>query len=260
MSHVLAQLWDRVRRKVTELLPVLIGALVVTGLLALIVYFLMPFLPEEYRPLFEAVQAGDWEEGQETLAQLFESWGPAQPYIFLLIQVLQVVFAPIPGQLIGLLGGFIFGFWRGLFLTMVGLAIGSMIAFLIGRFLGETVVRKVVPKSILQRFDYLITQGGYWNFFMLFLLPALPDDAICFIAGLTRLSLWRLLLVCLAGRLPGMAVLLFVGASVGSSMLVAQVLLGIALTAAVILWLYSDEAEMYFHRLSKGEAVYPKKK
>ena len=48
---------------------------------------------------------------------------------------------------------------------------------------------------------------------MIFLLPALPDDAVCFIAGLTRLPLWRLLLVGLAGRLPGMAVLAYVGAN-----------------------------------------------
>ena len=76
----------------------------------------------------------------------------------------------------------------------------------LGRLLGEKLVRRVVPASVRQRFDYLVEEGGLWNFFMLFLLPFFPDDAICFIAGLTRWRLLHLLAVCLVGRLPGVAV------------------------------------------------------
>ena len=79
-----------------------------------------------------------------------------------------------------------FGLWKGLYLSMFGLAVGSLIAISASRLLGERLVRKFVPQPVLSKFDYLMTEGGITNFFMIFLLPALPDDAICFIAGLTR--------------------------------------------------------------------------
>src|SRR5262249_12989465 len=41
-------------------------------------------------------------------------WGAAAPIIFILIQALQVIIAPIPGEVTGILGGFVFGQWLGL--------------------------------------------------------------------------------------------------------------------------------------------------
>lgn len=235
--------------------PVVLGALALTLLLSVVIYLIVPFLPETYQEILEAMRSGDWAESRERLAGFVDRLGAAKPYAFIALQVLQVLFAPIPGQLIGLLGGYFFGFWQGLLLSMAGLAIGSLLAMGFGRLLGERLVRRAVPGNVFEKFDYLVEEGGLWNFFMLFLLPALPDDAICFIAGLTRWRLSQLLAVCLLGRLPGIAVLAFVGASVGGSMLFANVLLAIAMGAALVLWLYSDEAEAFFYRLSKRGAA-----
>lgn len=245
-------LFHRLYKKIVGMMPLLLGAGVLTVVLALVVYALTPLLPAGLQEALRQVQAGDWAASREHLSLFFDGLGRAAPYAFLGVQFLQVLFAPIPGQVMGLLGGYLFGFWQGLLLTMIGLGIGSFAAMLLGRLLGERLVRRVVPSSILEKFDYLISGGGLWNFFMLFLLPALPDDAICFVAGLTRWRISRLLLVCLLGRLPGMAVLTFVGASVGGEMVVANYLLVIATIAAAALWLYSDEAEAFFYRLSKG--------
>lgn len=247
-----SDLVQRLRRKILGVIPLLLGAAVLTIVLAAIIWALTPILPQGLRETLRHVQAGDWAASRAELSLLFDGLGRAAPFAFMGVQFLQVLFAPIPGQVMGLLGGYLFGFWQGLLLTMVGLGLGSFVAMVLGRLLGERLVRKVVPASIMERFDYLIAEGGLWNFLMLFLLPALPDDAICFIAGLTRWRIWHLLAVCLAGRLPGMAVLTFVGASVGGEMAVANVLLGIAMVAAAALWLYSDEAEAFFARLSKS--------
>jgi len=71
------------------------------------------------------------------------------------------------------------------------------------------------------------------------------------IAGLTRLPVWKLVLVCVLGRLPGTAALTFVGASVGSNMLIANVLLA-AIVAACVVWLWSEEIETLARRLSSA--------
>ena len=64
-------------------------------------------------------------------------WGAAAPIIFILIQALQVVIAPIPGEVTGILGGFVFGQWLGLFYSTIGLTVGSLGAFALGRWLGD---------------------------------------------------------------------------------------------------------------------------
>lgn len=245
------RMYERFLRKVRGIVPILVGAAVLVGAFMLVLYFVTPFLPEPYQRVLHEMQAADWAQSGESLKRFFEGFGPAMPYAFLSIQVLQVIFAPIPGQLVGLLGGYLFGFWKGLFITMLGLGIGSAIAMGLGRLLGERLIRRVVPAGVIARFDHLVAEGALWNFFMLFLLPALPDDAICFMAGLTRLPLSRLVAVCVLGRLPGMAVLTFVGVSVGTPSVWANLVLAVAMIAALFLWLFSDEAEEYFYRLSQ---------
>jgi len=48
-------------------------------------------------------------------------------------------------------------------------------------------------------------------FFLIFLLPAFPDDIISFIAGLTTIRIRTLVLISLAGRLPGYIMLCLAG-------------------------------------------------
>ncbi len=245
-----ARIYLRLRTKVIALLPLVLGSLVLLAVLSLLLYLIAPLLPDSYQLIVRQMQSGDWAGGRLALIQLLDSFGASKAYAFVALQVLQVLIAPIPGQLLGLLAGYVFGFWKGLLLTMIGLTLGSFIAMGLSRLFGDFFVRKLVPPAILAKFDYLVDAGGLWSFFLLFLLPALPDDAICLIAGLTRLRLWKLLLVCLIGRLPGMAVLAFVGSSAGSNMSLANAVLTIALAIAAVLWLFSDEVEAYFSRLS----------
>ena len=143
-----------------------------------------------------------------------------------------------------LAGGFVFGFWKGWALTTLGLAAGSLIAMLLARALGVQLVRRFVPQGVMKRFDSLIEEGGYTTFFMIFLLPVLPDDAVCFIAGLTKLKLLPLSAVCLLGRAPGMAVLSLVGAELSNGLSAGVRLLFAALMiASVPLWLFWEKIE-----------------
>ena len=170
--------------------------------------------------------------------------GSASPWFFVGAQVAQVVFAPIPGQAVALAGGFVFGFWKGWALTTLGLAVGSAIAMLLARALGERFVRRFVPGSVMDRFDSLVEQGGYATFFMIFLLPALPDDAVCFIAGLSKLKLLPLSLVCLLGRAPGMAVLSLVGSQLTSGVSPGvKVLFTALMIVSAPLWLFWEVIE-----------------
>ena len=76
-------------------------------------------------------------------------------------------------------------------------------------------------------------------------------DAICFVAGLSRFSIGRLVAVCLLGRLPGMAVLSLVGASVDAGGVAARVVFAVAMICSVLIWLYQDSIETW-HRTRTG--------
>lgn len=232
---------QRLLRKLRSLAPVAIGAVVLFGLLWAAHRLVRPALPERWQQTLELLGSGDLEAARDHLNRLLEAATIPPELAFIGLQVLQVLLAPIPGQLVGLVSGYLFGFWIGLGLTMAGLALGTALAIGLARLLGEGVVRRFLPQKHLDRFDELVGGGGLWNFFLIFLLPVFPDDAACFLAGLTRLSLWKLVGVAVLGRLPGMAVLTFVGARAGAESTIAYVVLGVALAVSAVLWLYSTE-------------------
>ena len=47
------------------------------------------------------------------LKQTLRQWGILAPVIFIALQALQVIIAPIPGEITGILGGYLFGEWLG---------------------------------------------------------------------------------------------------------------------------------------------------
>ncbi|MCG8348207.1 MAG: VTT domain-containing protein [Chloroflexales bacterium] len=120
-------------------------------------------------------------------------------------------------------------------LTMLGLAIGSALAVTTGRLLGTVVVRKLVPPAVLAHFDGLVNEANVWTFLLIFLAPVFPDDAICIMAGLTRLSIWQVALVSVIGRLPFMAALTYLGATAGQLSGLIITLIALTLIAGVIL-------------------------
>lgn len=234
---------ELLKRKFSSLIMIIIPAFVITLILSALLWALRFVLPAG---ILESITY--YAHNPRELRTL----GEGSEWIFILVQVLQVVIAPIPGQAAAFAGGFIFGFWKGWFLTTLGLVIGSLIAMVLARLLGISLVRKIVPDSIIQRFDSVISEGGYMTFFMIFLLPALPDDAVCFLAGLTKLKLFPLSIVCLLGRAPGMLVLSLTGAGFAEGLtLWVEILFAVMMIASIILWLFWEIIEEWVYDFLK---------
>src|SRR4030095_11635605 len=83
-------------------------------------------------------------------------WGAAGPVIFIIIQAPQVVVATIPGEVAGILGGFVFGEWVGLIYSTIGLTVGSLAAFGLGRWLGDSYVRNLVSEETWNKLGFLV--------------------------------------------------------------------------------------------------------
>jgi uncharacterized membrane protein YdjX (TVP38/TMEM64 family) len=164
--------------------------------------------------------------------------GSLGPLVFVALQALQVVFAPIPGQLTAVAGGFLFG-WYGLLYSIVGVTVGSAVAFWLSRRLGRPYVESALAPETLDRFDGVLEGTGDVAIAVFFVLPGLPDDVVCFLAGLTPIGFRRFLVLSLFARLPAYALATMLGSSVAErEFRTALVLLALFGTLSVLAYRY----------------------
>jgi uncharacterized membrane protein YdjX (TVP38/TMEM64 family) len=236
------------RYKLSSLLTVVVSAFIIAAAMFVIYHAVMWLIPASAAEAWRG-WIGDIFRNPDAFRDRLLQKGSAAPLLFLGAQVLQVVFAPVPGQAVALAGGYVFGFLKGWLLTTLGLTLGSLIAMGLGRLLGKKFVRRVVSAKTLSRFDSLTGSSGYMTFFMIFLLPVLPDDAVCFIAGLTKLNLLPLSVVCFLGRAPGMAMLSLLGAGLSTGLTTGiKTLFAVLMVLSVPLWLFSEVIEKKLRR------------
>jgi uncharacterized membrane protein YdjX (TVP38/TMEM64 family) len=188
------------------------------------------------------------------IKSILKTAGPLAPVVFVMIQALQVVFAPIPGEATGFIGGYLFGAPLGLLYSTLGLTLGSVGAFFIARWLEEHYVKRWIPAEILQKFDFLMERQGALVAFILFLLPGFPKDYLCFILGLSRMPFKLFLLICTVGRLPGTLLLTLQGAKVYKGDYYSTlIILGLCLILVLVLGYYREEVYRWIRRFDHPE-------
>ncbi len=171
------------------------------------------------------------------LKQTLRQWGILAPVIFIALQALQVVIAPIPGDVTGILGGYLFGEWLGLIYSTLGLTVGSVAAFGVGRWLGAHYVRTLVSQETWDKMGFIVEAEGAILCFIIYLIPGLPKDMVCYLFGMSPMPLWVFTLVSTLGRMPGTWVLSAQGAHTAAGDYL-QVILLTAIVVALALPLY----------------------
>ncbi|MGO9311117.1 MAG: TVP38/TMEM64 family protein [Syntrophobacteraceae bacterium] len=101
----------------------------------------------------------------------------------------------------------------GTLLSTIGLTIGSYVAFLLARVFGKPLAEKIVPRDIMERFDYLLHCKGLFLVFLLFFVPGVPKDYFCYIFGLSAISPMEYMVLSTIGRLFGTILLSLEGSS-----------------------------------------------
>ena len=136
---------------------------------------------------------------------------PYDELIFILLQIVQVVAAPIPGELSGFIGGYLYGPFWGTIYSTIGLTLGSWLAFMLARFFGEPLVEKVVKKEVFEKFDHFMEHKGLLVSFLLFLIPGFPKDYLCYIMGVSRIPALTFIIISTIGRFFGTMLLSITG-------------------------------------------------
>ncbi len=124
-------------------------------------------------------------------------WGPV---VLFVLFVLQVFLAFIPGQALMVACGFLYGFWGGFLLSWISLVVGGEIAFVLARRFGRTFAEKWISTDVLAKWDKAAAGQGIAFFAVTLVMPLAPNDAMCYVAGLGKISRIRFSIANLIGR------------------------------------------------------------
>ncbi len=153
----------------------------------------------------------------------------------ILAHIVQIVIPFIPGHLVPAAAGYYFGVW-GLAVDWTGMMLGSFIAFWLARRFGESIVLRFVERSRYERFRKFMEDRGVLGLFVLFLLPGMPKDALCFVAGASGVRFRDFVAIVLFVRLPADSILVLMGA--GLRMGFRGWYLGVTIAGALTFLLY----------------------
>ncbi len=104
-------------------------------------------------------------------------------------------------------------------------------------------MRKLVSQEMWDKLGFIVEAEGAIFCFIIYLIPGLPKDIVCYLFGISPMPIWVFAVVSGLGRIPGTWVLSAQGAHVETGNYV-QVFLISAICAAVALPLY-----YYRHRI-----------
>ncbi len=161
-------------------------------------------------------------------------WGTWAPLIFTAIQAIQVIVFVIPGEIPQIVGGYLFGPWRGSLLSVAGILVGSAASFYLARALGRSFIAALFPRDQVERIErLLVSRSARIVFFLLFLIPGIPKDILCYVAGITPMGFPFFASASMLGRLPGIVGSSIIGGAAASG---RWVLLGTLSLLALLLF------------------------
>lgn len=215
----------------------IIALLLLVGLIAYLSWRLMP----------QATHLFKHPEQFRSLLLGFGGWSRA---VFIGLQILQVMAAPLPGELIQIAGGYVFGVFAGTMLSLLGILMGSLMAFYLARWLGYPLLQALISQEKLEHFHALLnTNRAEVIVFILFLIPGAPKDILTFIAGATPIPSAHFFLAAMLGRFPGILVSAFIGAQLEKQQYFLAGLLGLAAATLFLLGIiYHDRLTAFLSR------------
>lgn len=170
------------------------------GLALLVIVLLVRYA----RPIY------DFLSNEQQLQAWLDRLGPLGPLGVIALNALQVVVAFVPGYAMMIAAGYLYGFPLGAIYGAIGMALGGIIAMGLARRYGRPLVVRMVGEDRMQRWEEVTHLNSLPIWFFLMLGPF--GDVPYYIAGLTKLAIWKIVAIALLLRTPSVIVAAAVGA------------------------------------------------
>lgn len=147
-----------------------------------------------------------WIDGKfnssESLKTYMEGFGVFAPFALIVFQAVQVVIPILPGFLGCAVGALMFGANVGFWCNYIGISLGSIIAFMLAKKFGSGFVEQLFSN---EKYNKWAERAGYSKsytafLFVAMLLPLFPDDYLCYLSGLTKMTLKRFTWIIILGK------------------------------------------------------------
>lgn len=149
------------------------------------------------RPLVEFVSE------PEKFREWVSSYGFLGVLAFIGINMVQVFLAVIPGGPFEIAAGYAFGVIKGALICDFSMSLASVIIFAFVKKFGMNFVEIFADRKKVESLSFLQDNPKSKTFlFLFYLVPGLPKDLMCYVAGLTKISIPFFALINVVGRFP----------------------------------------------------------
>lgn len=186
------------------------------------------------------------EEMVQSLVVRAGAWGPL---VLILLNVLQIVIAFIPGHVVQLAAGYLYGPYWGFLYAAIGLLVGAMAAMALARFFGRPVAKWMIGETRLQQWEKVTHSDSTWVWTLLMIGPI--GDIPFVLAGLSSVSFTKIFLLTLFVRVPSA----FLSTAVGGGLIPYYWMVAVVIVAAVVALLalhYKSSIDAWFDRTVSG--------
>lgn len=167
----------------------------------------------------------------EEINNLLKQYKTASIFIYMGLQVFQIVVSIIPGQALQFAAGYAYHFWLGFIYSIIGVALGTVITFYLARFLGKDALHVIFGEQKFTKFVHTLnSKRSFIVLFVIFLIPGIPKDLFTYAAGVSEIRVVPFLLLSLIGRTPAMMCSILMGSMFYNGRYTGLIILGVAAT------------------------------
>ena len=132
-----------------------------------------------------------------------EDFGVLSIFALLFIQILQIIVALIPGEVVEFAAGALFGPVWGTLICMLGILLGQWLIFTIVIRWGNSVLSAVLDKKFMKKFKFLHDEKKIKLItFILYFLPGTPKDLLTYFMPVTGINIKAFLSITIFARIP----------------------------------------------------------
>jgi uncharacterized membrane protein YdjX (TVP38/TMEM64 family) len=183
--------------------------LVTAALIALLVgaYFVSSDFQANINEGWEVLTSGD-EKRISSWVDQFGFWGPFFIILAMVAQMFLLVINVVALMLVAIIA---YGPVWGSLVALTAVLVASTIGYMIGRGLGEAGVRRIIGPKAEEKVCGFVSDYGIWAVIIARISPFLSNDAVSFVAGITKMGYWRFIGATLAGITPLTILLAWLG-------------------------------------------------
>lgn len=183
---------------------IITGCLLLAGLLG---WWLSPEVRHFLQEAWSVWSSGE----QQRIREWVDGLGWYGPLGVVLLMVIQMFLLVIPSWLLMIVAVKAYGVVGGSILAIVAVFVASSVGYIIGRSVSRLTMHRLLGRKKEERLERQVDKYGVGVVFLFRLAPFLSNDAISFVGGMVGMSYRRFILATLAGIIPLVVLIAWVG-------------------------------------------------